>query len=184
MSRPIPTAATAAGVSERSDSARTEHFSAATLAHGPATVPAPATAPRRRARPRKATLGEAAPVPRSRKAALEEAPVPLETPPHNGEYAGPAPVRVLPAGLSGEDVIEYARSRLVPGAVWRLAIQYDSDSTHRVRIEKYTGMIVHYLELDHARNRRKLHVNRFLREARPEPADRRRQPNQTRRVVR
>lgn len=104
------------------------------LAHGPETVPA---APLR-----------AVPVPDRPDLDLDEALLEddraaagaFETPPSNGEYRGPVPVRRVAPGVAGEEIALSKTARLTAGARWIRGIQ-------RVEITAVTETKVRFREL-------------------------------------
>jgi hypothetical protein len=92
-------------------------------------------------------------------------PAPRCTPSHHDETRGtpssPAPIRQIPRGVSGEDLVHESRRALRRGMVWLRGCQ-------RVRIREVTPRVVTVMELDHGRAaHRRIPLDYFLRTSRP-----------------
>lgn len=81
----------------------------------------------------------------------------------NGAYRGELPVRHLPPGITGGDLVRAKGVRLDVGQVWRRGDQ-------RVRVTKATKESVWFRELNHGGAMRRLARWMFLRYAIPERA--------------
>lgn len=95
---------------------------------------------------------------------LRDAPAPTPAArARNGAYRGDLPVRHLPAGVTGGDLVRAKGVRLSPGQIWLRGDQ-------RVRVTKATKESVWFLELSHGGALRRLARWMFLRYAIPEQA--------------
>jgi hypothetical protein len=87
--------------------------------------------------------------------------VPFETPPANGAYQGPAPIRTIAPGVHGDEVDTLNVRHLVRGAIWQCG-------KHRVRIGTVDHRNVGFLQLGGLRARGLMPRALFLRQYRPE----------------
>lgn len=87
--------------------------------------------------------------------------LPADARKRNGEYRGTLPVRVVPPGLTGEDLCAIERAGLAVGQVWLRGDQ-------RALVVRLTGKNVEFEELTHGHARRSMPRVAFLRHARLE----------------
>lgn len=87
--------------------------------------------------------------------------LPAEARARNGEYKGTLPVRVIPPGLTGEDLRAIERAGLAVGQIWLRGDQ-------RVRVLRLYGKSVEFVELTHGHARRSMPRLAFLRHGRLE----------------
>lgn len=79
---------------------------------------------------------------------------PPRAPDRNGEYRGPARVRILPPGVSGEDLAASEKTDLEVGQIWRRDGQ-------RLRVVVLTANYVHVLTIGARGPARRLRRNSF-----------------------